>query len=69
MSVPAATESRLATSLRHLFRLYRESPFSLGHPLPRRLFRALLRRHQIITLHSGIRLQVDLDRVVQHTIF
>jgi FkbM family methyltransferase len=69
MSIPAATESRLATSLRHGFRMYRESPLSLGHPLLRRLFRALLRRHQVITLHNGIRLQVDLDRVVQHTIF
>lgn len=69
MTVRAATESGLATSLRHCFRIYRESPISLGHPLLRRLFRALLNRHQIITLHNGIRLQVDLDRVVQHTIF
>ena len=69
MSTPAATESGLATSLRRFFHYYRHLPVSVGHSLLRRSLRALLKRHQIITLHNGIRLQVDLDRVVQHTIF
>ena len=55
--------------LRSSFRVYRDLPPSPGHALLRRLFRRLLRRHQRICLRNGIRLEIDLESVVQHTIF
>jgi FkbM family methyltransferase len=63
------TESSTATLLRHTFRLYRNLPVCPGHALMRRTFRRLIARHQCIRLRNGIRLAVDLDSVVQHTIF
>ncbi len=69
MSQPDITESALAEFLRRTFRAYRNLPLSPGHALLRRLFRAVIARHQRIHMRNGIRLVVDLDSVVQHTIF
>jgi FkbM family methyltransferase len=69
MSQSDVPESALAESLRRTFRTYRNLSLSPGHALLRRLFRAMIARHQSIRLRNGIRLVVDLDSVVQHTIF
>jgi FkbM family methyltransferase len=63
------TESSTASLLRHTFRRYRNLPVCPGHAVLRRIFRRLVARHQCIRLRNGIRLSVDLDSVVQHTIF
>jgi FkbM family methyltransferase len=63
------TESSTASLFRHTFRFYRNLPVCPGHALLRRVFRRLIARNQIIQLRNGIWLAVDLDSVVQHTIF
>jgi FkbM family methyltransferase len=69
MTQPPVVESTFANLFRRTFRSYRKFPISPGHALLRRLFRALISRHQAIRLRNGIRLVVDLDSVVQHTLF
>jgi FkbM family methyltransferase len=68
MSMPLK-ESPVAELLRHTFRTYRNLPICPGHPLLRRIFSSLIGRRQRICLRNGIRLEVDLVSVIQHTIF
>ncbi len=69
MSAPPPSESSFATLLRRMFRAYRNNIAPVGHAVMRRAFQAMLARHQVVTLRNGIRLQVDLERVVQHSLF
>lgn len=61
-------ESALTRRLRRFFRWYRDH-VRFGHPLLRRALRATMRRHQQVVLRSGLRMELDLAMVVQHTIF
>lgn len=67
--MPVARESRWAELLRRSYRVYRDSRLCVGHGAVRRLFRGLIARHQLITLGNGLRLELDLDREVQSSIF
>lgn len=65
----AVVESGFTRSARLLFRWYRNGPIRAGHPALRKFLRAMMVRRQQVTLRSGLKLELDLDRVVQHTIF
>ncbi|MBI3417825.1 MAG: FkbM family methyltransferase [Verrucomicrobia bacterium] len=66
---PVTSESGFTRSARHFFRWYRNGPIRAGHPALRKLLRTMMPRHQRIVLRSGLKLELDLERVVQHTIF
>ncbi len=68
LTIPVTIESEYTHQARNFFRWYRGG-LRAGHPLLRRILRATMQRHQRITLRSGLKMQVDLDRVVQRTIF
>jgi FkbM family methyltransferase len=54
---------------RRLFRGYRNGPITLGHSVLRRALASGLAPRQEIRLRSGLRLQLDLTRGNQNTIF
>ncbi len=66
--LPVAFESSFTRRARHFFRWYRNG-LRVGHPLLRRLLRATMQRHQRVVLRNGLKMEVDLEKVVQHTIF
>ncbi len=61
-------ESGFTHAARRFFLWYRNGP-RVGHPLLRRVLRGMMQRHQRVILRNGLKMQVDLERVVQHTIF
>jgi FkbM family methyltransferase len=61
-------ESGFTHAARRFFLWYRNGP-RMGHPLLRRALRGMMQRDQRVVLRNGLKMQVDLDRVVQHTIF
>jgi FkbM family methyltransferase len=65
---PVGFESGFTHAARRFFLWYRNG-LSVAHPVLRRALRAMLQRHQRVILHNGLKMQVDLDRIVQHTIF
>ena len=69
MPPPAFREAPLAALLRRLYRVYRNQPLCPAHGLLKRAFGLAVARRQQITLRNGLRLEVDLDRIVQNTLF
>ncbi|MBL9138892.1 MAG: FkbM family methyltransferase [Verrucomicrobiales bacterium] len=62
-------ESAAADRLRRIYRAYRNQPMCLGHGLVKRVFAAMVGRYQRVTLANGLRMELDLDRIVQNTVF
>jgi FkbM family methyltransferase len=67
-TTPVEFESGFTHAARRFFLWYRNGP-RVGHPVLRRALRGMMQRHQRVILRNGLKMQVDLDRVVQHTIF
>lgn len=61
--------SPLASALRRTYRIYRNQPLCPAHGLLKRAFSLLVARRQQVRLRNGLRLELDLDRIVQNTIF
>ena len=55
--------------MRDVYRIYRNFPVCPGHSILRRVFQSLIGRNQQVRLSNGIRLQVDLQSAIQHTVF
>ena len=68
-TMPEYRRSLLAAVLRRIYRGYRNQPLCVGHGLMRRAFAALIGPRQRVVLANGLRLDLDLNRVVQNTIF
>src|SRR6266699_1577078 len=54
---------------RHLFRRYRNGPITLGHSVFKRALASGLAEREEVRLRSGLRLQLDLTKGNQNTIF
>lgn len=54
---------------RKFFRAYRNGPIRIGHSFIRRLLDPVLGKRQIITLRSGLKLDLDLTKGNQNAIF
>jgi FkbM family methyltransferase len=69
MNRDAYQESAVAGVLRRVYCAYRNQPLCLGHGLLKRVFAAVIGRYQRVTLGNGLRMDLDLDRIVQNTVF